>query len=103
MNGLPNYWGDVSDGQEDSLLDPNMQMAVWIPLYSPHASPAPALLQRASTVPTPVCDEVGSMEREVLIYDTVFRRPNHKPIRSLYRHQCACVGLALADHSEAIV
>ena len=61
MNGLPNYWGDVNDGQEDSLLDPNMQMAVWIPLYSPHASAAPALLQRASTVPTPVCDEVGSI------------------------------------------
>jgi hypothetical protein len=62
MNGLPNYWEDLNHRQEDvaptplSLLDPNMQMAVWIPLYSPHASAAPVLFQRASTVPTPVCD-----------------------------------------------
>lgn len=63
MSGLPNYWVDLNDRQEDAaqaplpLLDPNMQMTVWIPLYSPHASVAPVVFQRANTAPTPVCED----------------------------------------------
>lgn len=60
MNSLPPYWADLNHRQEDGaqgplpVLYPNMQMTVWIPLYSPHASVAPVLFQRAHTAPTPV-------------------------------------------------
>jgi hypothetical protein len=62
MNGLAHYWGDLNHRPEDAaqgplpLIDPNMQMTVWIPVYSPHASVAPVLFPRANTASTPVCD-----------------------------------------------
>jgi hypothetical protein len=70
MSGLPNYWGDLNHRQEDTplgplpLLDTNMQMTLWVPLYSPHASVAPVIFQRANTAPIQVCkplrdDQVG--------------------------------------------
>jgi hypothetical protein len=72
MDGLPNYWGELSHRQDDApqgampLLDANMQMTLWIPIYSPQASVAPIVFQRANTAPVQVCTDCV-VENEVAI------------------------------------